>query len=77
MAAKLLTNFKHLKGVSTFLLSLDKKKERKIAITSVVVLDDLSSNLRMLRDNVALNKLAYLIIQVSLVIIYQMHRSMY
>ena len=27
VAAKLLTNFKHLKGVSTFLLILEKKKE--------------------------------------------------
>ena len=42
-AAKLLTNFKHLKGGNTFPLILDKKqlaykvsKERKIAIDSVV-----------------------------------------
>ena len=55
MAAKLLTNFKHLKGVSTFLLILDKKqltykisKERRVAIASVVGLDDLSSNLRII-----------------------------
>ena len=52
MTAKLLTNFKHLKGVSTFLLILDKKKltykiskEIRIAIVSVVGLDNLSSNL--------------------------------
>ena len=55
MAAKLLTNFKHLKGVSTLLLILEKKttyhkisKERIIAITSVVKLDNLSSNLRII-----------------------------
>ena len=55
VAAKLLTNFKHLKGVSTFLLILDKKrltdnisKERRIAISSVVGLDNLSSNLRII-----------------------------
>ena len=54
VAAKLLTNFKHLKGVSTFLLILDKKqltykisKERRIAIASVVGLDNLTSNLRI------------------------------
>ena len=53
-AAKLLTNFKHSKGVSTFLQILDKKqltykilKERRIAIASVVGLDNLSSDLRM------------------------------
>ena len=52
MAAKLLTNFKHLKGVSTFLLILDKKqfiykilKERRNAIASVMGLDSLSINL--------------------------------
>ena len=52
VAAKLLTNFKHLKGFSTFLLVLDKKtayhevsKERRIAIASVVGLDNLSSNI--------------------------------
>ena len=55
VAAKLLPNFKHLKGVSTFLLILDKKpayckisKERRIAIASVVGLDNLSSNLRII-----------------------------
>ena len=48
VAAQLLTNFKHLKRVSTFLLILDKKqltykisKERRIAIASVVGLDNL------------------------------------
>ena len=52
VAAKLLTNFKHLKGVSTFLLILDKKhltykisNERRVAIASVVGLDNLSLNL--------------------------------
>ena len=55
IAAKLLTNFKHLKGVSTLLLILEKKttyhkisKERIIAVTSVVKLDNLSSNLRII-----------------------------
>ena len=56
MAAKLLTNFKHLKGVSTFFLILEKKKkltckiskERRIAIASVVRLDNLGSNLRII-----------------------------
>ena len=55
MAAKLLTNFKHLKGVSTLLLILDKKqltykisKETRIAIASVVGLDNLSSNLQII-----------------------------
>ena len=55
MVAKLSTNFKYLKGVSNFLLILDKKqltykisKERKIAMASVVVLDNLSSNLRII-----------------------------
>ena len=55
VAAKLLTNFKHLKGVSTLLLILDKKqltykisKERTIAIASVVGFDNLSSNLRII-----------------------------
>ena len=55
MAATLLTNSKHLKGVSTFLLILEIKKkhtykvskERRIAIASVVGLDNLSSNLRI------------------------------
>ena len=54
MAAKLLTNSKHLKGVSNFLLILDKKqrtykisKERRIAIASVVGLDNLSSNVQI------------------------------
>ena len=55
VAAMLLTNFKHLKGVSTFLLILDKKqltykisKERRIAIASVVELDNLSSYLQII-----------------------------
>ena len=55
VAAKLLTNFKHLKGASTFIPILDKKqltckisKERRIAIASVVGLDNLSSNLRII-----------------------------
>ena len=52
VAAKLSTNFKHLKGVSTFLPILEKNterqltykisKERKIAIASLVVLHNLS-----------------------------------
>ena len=52
VAVKLLTNFKHLNGVSTFLFILDKKQptykismERRIAIASVVGLDNLTSNL--------------------------------
>ena len=55
VAAKLLTNFKHLKGVSTFLLILDKKQltdkipnERRMAIASVVGLDNQSLNLRII-----------------------------
>ena len=55
MTAKLLTNFKHVRGVSTFLLILDKKqlsdkisKEKRIAIASVVGLDNLSSNLQII-----------------------------
>ena len=50
--AKLLTNFKHLKKVSIFLLILDNKKltykiseERRIAIASLVGLGNVSSNL--------------------------------
>ena len=52
VTAKLLTNFKHLKGVGTFVLLLDKKqliykisKERRMVIASIVGLDNLSSNL--------------------------------
>ena len=48
MEAKLLTNFKHLKGVSTCLLILDRKrltykisKQIRIAIASIVGLDNL------------------------------------
>ena len=55
VAAKLLTNLKHLKGFSTFLLIFNKKqlthkisKEKRIAIASVVELDNLSSNLRII-----------------------------
>ena len=51
MAAKFLTNFKHLKGFSTFFLILDKKqfpykvsKERGLAIATVVGLDSLKSS---------------------------------
>ena len=54
VAAKLLTNFKHLKGVSTFLLILEKKaasykflKEIRAAIASLVELVYLSSNLKI------------------------------
>ena len=54
-AAKLLPNFKHLKGVSTVLLILEKKtasynilKEIGAAIASVVGLVHLSSNLRII-----------------------------
>ena len=50
VAAKFLKNFKHLKGVSTFLLILNKKqltykisKERRISMASVVVLNNLIS----------------------------------
>ena len=52
VAAKLLTNFKHSKGVTTFLLILEKKqlsckisKERRIVAASVERLDNLSSDL--------------------------------
>ena len=52
VAAKLLTNFKHLKGFSTFLLILDKKqltykisKERRTTTASAVGVDNLISNL--------------------------------
>ena len=55
MAGKLLTNFKHLKGVSIFLPILKKKsasykvlKEIKAAIASVVGLVYLSSNLQII-----------------------------
>ena len=55
VAAKLLINFKHLKGVSTFLLILDKKQltykisnERRMAIASVVGLDNQSLSLRII-----------------------------
>ena len=54
VAAKFLTNFKHLKGVSTFLFILEKKVAsykilRKLAaIVSVVGLVYLSSNLQIL-----------------------------
>ena len=55
MSARLLKNFRYLKGVSTFLLILDKKqftykisKERRIAIANVVGFDNLSTNLRMI-----------------------------
>ena len=54
-AAKNLTNFKHLKGVNTFLLIFEKKtasynilKEIRAAIASVVGLVYLSSNLRII-----------------------------
>ena len=54
-AAKLLPNFKHLKGVSTVLLILEKKtasykilNEIRAAIASVVGLVYLSSNLRII-----------------------------
>ena len=55
VSAKLLTSFKHLKGVSTFLLILDRKrltykisKERRIAIANMLGLDNVSSNLRII-----------------------------
>ena len=55
VAANLLTNLKHLKRVSIFLLMLDKKaayykisKERIIVIASVVGLDNLISNLQII-----------------------------
>ena len=55
MVSNFLTNFKHLKGFSTFLLIFGKNsllyktsKERRIAIASVVGLDNLSSNLRII-----------------------------
>ena len=55
MGATLLTNFKDLKRVGNFLLILDKNKltykiskEIRIAIASVVGLNKLSSNLRII-----------------------------
>ena len=52
MAVKLLTSSKQMKGVSTFLPILEKKhltykisKEERIAIASVMRLNNLSSNL--------------------------------
>ena len=64
VTAKLLKNFKHLKGVSTFLLILDKKQftyiiseERRIAIACVVGLHNLSSNLWI----IILRSITYLI----------------
>ena len=55
MSAKLLKNFKNLKGVSTFFLILDKEqlaykisKEKRIAIASGVGFDNLSSNLQII-----------------------------
>ena len=55
VAAKLLTNFKHLKAVSTFLLILEKKnltykisRKKRIVIASVEGLDHLRSNLRII-----------------------------
>ena len=54
VAAKLLTNFKHLKGVSTFLFFLYKRqltcevlKEIRVAIAIVVGLVDVSLNLQI------------------------------
>ena len=50
VAAKLLTNFKHLEWVSNFLLTLKKKdslfirKKNRIALAGVVGLDNLNSN---------------------------------
>ena len=53
MAAKLLTNFKHLKGADTFLLFLETAsykilKEIRTAIASVVRLVYLSSNVQII-----------------------------
>ena len=53
MAAKLLTNFKHLKGADTFLFILETAsykilKEIRAAIASVVGLVYLSSNLQII-----------------------------
>ena len=56
LTAKLLTNCKPLKGVNTFLLILEKEnqltynisKERRIALASVVGLDNLNSDLRII-----------------------------
>ena len=55
MSAKLLTNFKHLKGISTFLPILEKKatsyktlKKVRAAIASAVGLVYLSSNLQII-----------------------------
>ena len=57
-AAKNLTIFKHLKGVSTFFLILDKKttsyktlKEITAAVASVAGLVYLSSNLQIIIDS--------------------------
>ena len=72
-AAKLLPNFKHLKGVSTVLLILEKKtasykilNEIRAATASVVGLVYL-----------VLQNLAYLQIQDSLVNNHHIYRSMY
>ena len=53
--SKALNKFQTCEGVSTFLLILDKKQlsdkiseERRIVIASVVGLDNLSSNLRII-----------------------------
>ena len=55
VAAKLLIIFKHLKVVSPFLLILEKRqftykilKENRVAIASVVGLDNLRSNLQII-----------------------------
>ena len=63
MAAKLQTNFKHLKGISTF-LTYEIPKERGGAIASVVGLVNLSSSFQI----IALHNLPYPQIQGSLVI---------
>ena len=74
MAAKRLTNFKHSKGVSTFILILGKKqlnckisKERRIVAASVEGLD----------YHIELHNPDYLEIKASFIISHYIYRSMY
>ena len=82
VAAKLWTNFKHLKIVSTFLLILEKKtasykilKEIRAAIASVVGL--IHPEFKFTDYHIALQNLAYLQTQDSLVKHHHIYRSMY
>ena len=80
MAAKLLTNFKHLKGADTFLFILETAsykilKEIRAAIASVVGL--IHPEFKFTDYHLALQNLAYLQIQDSLVKHHHVYRSMY